>query len=335
MRTGAGLRVVFRAAAGPRIGFGHLVRVRALARAMGVELLVSLRGSVRTADAARCMGARLIQDERRLLARTTGARVVVVDDPSMRHAAAWVRRARRLGVPVATVHDLGLGYVHSDLAIDGSVRPHEAMRAARGDLSGPAYAILDPRVERWRNRRDEVVEPGRVLIALGGGEHVLTQAAGLAAALARRHPGVRIRVAAGFTRRELPTLPVGEWITVRDGLAEELARCDVALLAGGVSLYEACALGVPGVALALTPAQTLTIRAIAAAGAVIDGGLASRRHADPSRVARLVGQLLTNGRTRRRVSAAGRLLVDGRGVYRVADRIRGLAGCSVKGRHAA
>lgn len=332
---GTGLTVLFRAAAGPRIGFGHLVRCRALARAMGVEPLVSLRGTSRTAEAARRLGATLIHDERRVLARATGPRVLVVDDPSVRHATAWVRRARRLGVPVATVHDLGLGFVRSDLAIDGSVRPHQAMRGGRGDLSGPAYAILDPRVERWRTRRDQIVEPGRVLIALGGGAHVLTQAAGLAAAIARRHPGLRIRVAAGFTHRERPALPVGEWVTVRDGLAEELARCCVALLAGGVSLYEACALGVPGVALAQTPAQTLTIRAIAAAGAVVDGGLVGRRNSDPSRVARLVGQLLTDGRACRRISAAGRVLVDGRGVHRVAARLTGLADQPAGGRHAA
>ena len=38
------LRILFRAAAGPRRGFGHLVRCRSLARALGVRPLVALRG---------------------------------------------------------------------------------------------------------------------------------------------------------------------------------------------------------------------------------------------------------------------------------------------------
>ena len=40
--------VVFRVAAGPRLGFGHLVRCRAIARALGVEPRVSIRGTAAT-----------------------------------------------------------------------------------------------------------------------------------------------------------------------------------------------------------------------------------------------------------------------------------------------
>ena len=38
------LRILFRAPAGPRRGFGHLVRCRSLARALGVRPLIALRG---------------------------------------------------------------------------------------------------------------------------------------------------------------------------------------------------------------------------------------------------------------------------------------------------
>jgi spore coat polysaccharide biosynthesis predicted glycosyltransferase SpsG len=325
------LRVLFRAAAGPRLGFGHLVRCRSLARALGVEALVSLRGNARTLDAARRLGLTVVPDGVR-----PDADILVVDDPSAAHAARWVRRARRAHLPVATVHDLGLGYVRSDLGIDASVRPHRAMRGQAGHLCGPSYAILDPQIEQWRDRRRDVVEPDRVLIALGGGGQVLAQAANLAQAIAMRHPGLHIRVAAGFAGGgALPPLTAGQWIVVRDGLAEELARCGVALLAGGVSLYEACALGVPGVAVALTPAQGLTIRAVAGAGAVLDGGRAGRQRATAGRVAALLGLLLDRGRTRRRLSAAGRALVDGRGASRVAERLRRLASGPAGARHAA
>lgn len=329
------LRVLFRAAAGPRLGFGHLVRCRSLARALGVEPLVSLRGTARTLDAARRLGLTIVDGERAAFVHA-GADLLVVDDPSVTEAGRWVRGARRAHVPVATVHDLGLGYVRADLGIDGSVHPHRAMRRRPNSLCGPSYTILDPQIEVWRHCRRDVVEPDRLLIALGGGAHVLAQAAHLAQSIAVRNPGVRIRVAAGFAGgNALPRLAAGEWVVVRDGLAEELAHSGVALLAGGVGLYEACALGVPAVAVALTPAQGLTIRAVAGTGAALDGGRADRRQGTADRVAALLGRLLDDSRTRRRLSAAGRTLVDGRGAHRVAARLRTLAADRPGARHAA
>ncbi|MGC4086025.1 MAG: hypothetical protein QM736_28845 [Vicinamibacterales bacterium] len=75
------------------------------------------------------------------LAAASGApHVVVVDDPLEPEAARWVGRARSLGVPVATLHDLGLGCVASDLAIDGSIEQGDPRVA----LGGPMYAGTRP-----------------------------------------------------------------------------------------------------------------------------------------------------------------------------------------------
>lgn len=318
------MRVLFRAAAGPRLGFGHLVRCRSLARALGVPTCVSLRGTARTRDAAVRLRCTLVDDGTRALAADGRPCVLVVDDPSADHADVWVQAARRHGVPVATVHDLGLGYIESDLVIDGSVRPGGAVRGGR-DIRGAAYAMLAPEIVRWRERRRSLREERRVLIALGGGGHVLTLAARLSESLAAAQPGLRIRVAAGFTDTgRLPVLRHGEWVSAADGLGEELSRATVALVAGGVTLYEACAIGTPAVACALTRAQGLTIRAMADAGAVLDGGSAANtRHV--ARLGAHVAHILRDERCQRRVAAAGRLLVDGRGIFRVADRLRELA----------
>ena len=329
------LRILFRAAAGPRLGFGHLVRCRSLARALGVEPLVSLRATARTRGAAVDLGCRLADDGTSALQSADRPCVLVVDDPSAEHAEAWVNRARRLGVPVATVHDLGLGYIPSDLGIDGSVRPHRHMRGRTGDLRGPAYAMLDPAIVQWRDRRSDLHEPDRVLVALGGGQHVFTLAGRLSATVALARPRVRLRIATGFTdTNQLPALPHGEWVAAPNGLGDELARAAVALVAGGVTLYEACAIGTPTVATALTSAQGLTIRAMADAGATYDVGAAANI-STLDRMAGAVSHLLDDGRAQARMAAAGRALVDGRGIFRVADRIRALAAWGREGRHAA
>ena len=90
----------------------------------------------------------------------------------------------------------------------------------------------------------------------------------------------------------------------------------------------------PTVATALTSAQGLTIRAMADAGATYDVGAAANiRTLD--RMAGAVSHLLDDGRAQARMAAAGQALVDGRGIFRVADRIRALAVWGREGRHAA
>ena len=70
--------------------------------------LVAVRGTAATRRRAAAGGWRVVdvQDDDDL--RRLDPRVLVVDDPSAAAVRAWVRRARRAGVPVATVHDLGI-----------------------------------------------------------------------------------------------------------------------------------------------------------------------------------------------------------------------------------
>jgi UDP-2,4-diacetamido-2,4,6-trideoxy-beta-L-altropyranose hydrolase len=333
MPAAARFRVIFAAAAGPTIGYGHLVRCRSLARALGVEPLISLRATVATRRRAAAAGWRLAAVRNDDDLRRLDPDVLVVDDPSITAVRTWVRRARRVGVPVATIHDLGIAAIDSDLVIDGSVQPPRGVDGRFGSLRGLLYTILDPRV---RTARERMMRPGRrrVLVALGGGRRSAI-AARLARAIAARAGDVDIRVASGFTAgRRVPALRTGTWIDAHGGLAEELSSASMAVLAGGVTLYEACALGVPSVAVALTSAQHVTIRALARRGATVDAGsVAAEETFD--RVARAVERLLGDPASRRHMATVGRRLVDGRGAARVAARLRQLPSVAGKIGHVA
>lgn len=333
IRPGA---ILFRVAAGPRIGFGHLVRCRSLARVLGVEPLIAVRGGGPARMRAATLGAIVIDVDGADGIRALAPSLVVIDDPSHTHAAAWLALARRAGVAVASIHDLGLARIPSDLIIDGSVAPGHRPSGSRW-LAGPAYAVLDPSVERARCRPRRP-QPRRLLLALGGGRHVLDAAAGLSAAMHGRVPGVELRVARGFAAA--PTLPVlegGRWIEAPNGLAVELAEASVAVLAGGVTLYEACALGVPVVAVAVTAAQRRTIRALARHGAVLDGGRWPLGNRGCRRVAALAAHLMSDREAAGRLARTARRLVDGRGARRVAAQLLALAADrrGRGGRHAA
>jgi spore coat polysaccharide biosynthesis predicted glycosyltransferase SpsG len=176
--------------------------------------------------------------------------------------------------------------------------------------------------------------PGRVVIALGGGAHVRRFARALVSAIARRAPGATVVVAAGFSRGPRPALPArARWIDA-NGLAAELARASVAVLGGGVTLYEASVSGTPVVALAVTRAQQQTVRAFARRGAAIDAGRAGTT-GFATRVAAGVARLLAFESQARVMGTQAHKLVDGRGAERVAIRLATLADRMEESSHAA
>lgn len=315
------MRPLFRVAAGPTLGFGHLMRCRSLSRALGVPAAVSIRGSKETMAAAVARGFDVVPGGLSALRGDQAPDVLVVDDPLEEEAARWVRRARQLKLPVATLHDLGLGYVDSDLAVDGSIDQGDHRGAVA--LAGPLFAVLDPSIAVARERQ----APARagVLIALGGGAHVHQWGETLAHAVLVRRPDATIRIVQGFSRTAVrANHPNVTWVSAPDGLADELHRAAVAVVAGGVTLYEAAALATPAVAIAVVPAQQLTIRGFARRGAAIDAGIAT----DPSAFAHAadaVADLLSHPGHATRLGGTASHLIDGRGVFRVADAVRQLA----------
>ena len=311
---------VFRVAAGPRIGFGHLLRARALARAIGQRPIVSVRGGAMARAAARALGCTLVDGSSGALGL---ADVLIVDDPSAPHGAPWVRSAHEAGVPSVAVHDAGIGVRRADLVVDGSVAAPSASRRDR-TLTGPSFCILDPRLLQVRRlpRGDRRRRRTVVLISLGGGEQVRRHAACVVAEIARVSPNGSIRVATGMTHGPLPPLPHGRWVARRNGLGRELQRADIAVVAGGVTLYEACAIGTPVVATAVVPAQRAAIAGFVDAGAALDGGrIGTMPRAAARQVATLVAALVEDAAVRRQLSANGRRLVDGHGAARVARQI--------------
>ena len=326
MPASADLRVLFRAPAGPRRGFGHLVRCRSLARALGVAPLIARArrrprprgGAARSAvDVVAGFGARGHRGASRPTSSSWTTR-------SPRTPGAGSPCARRAGCRVVTVHDLGLGACDGDLVVDGSVVPRAraARRAAVARLRGPRFAILDPAFAAARRAQRRDLTP-RVLIALGGGPR-----AALAYAIAtRRAAPDAVGRGSGSPAASPHGLRIGRSRPRSPGPARSTGwpgagACDVAVVGGGVSLYEACARGVAAVAVPVVVPQRPTVRGFVAQQA------APRRVGRASDADGVAREWCTccAGRSSAACSRPrGRRLVDGRGAIRVADAIRQLA----------
>jgi spore coat polysaccharide biosynthesis predicted glycosyltransferase SpsG len=320
--------VLFVAAAGRGIGFGHLVRCGVLAETLGVAREMVLRGRAEALAAAMRFGWTVHRG--RNLASVIAPDLIVVDDPSPRRRQQWITAARRAHLPVAAVVDGDpQGTDGADLVVDGSVMAPHASRLRR--CSGPSFAVLSPRVEA-RRAKSVVRNASRVIVTLGGGAHVRRLGVRIATAIRMASPEVRVDVVAGFTAGPVESLPEGcRWIHAPGGLVEDLATAGIAVVGGGVTLYEACALRTPIVALPVVSAQRRAIAAFASAGAVLA--------VDPpsaERVADAVARLLRDERRAAARAARAARLVDGGGAKRVADRLRTLVRIhSGDSRHAA
>jgi spore coat polysaccharide biosynthesis predicted glycosyltransferase SpsG len=323
------LRVLFCAAAGPGRGFGHLMRCRTLARTLGTKPLVALRGSRQTARVARKIGL-VVSPTKPATLSGRDVDLVVIDDPDARHARAWVRAARRAGIPAATVRDAGLTRVASDLSIDGSAVPLPATH--RADLQGVAFATVDPGIAAARLRpaiaaarpRRTTRSSNLVVVTLGGGRHVRQQGVAVARAIRELSPGARVQIIQGFGARSQSRLPQGcTWVRAPRGLTRVLARASVAVVAGGITMYEACALGTPVVVLPVVQAQRPAARALEVQGAVVDAAGGPQAEA-VARAAALTSLLLARPLVAVRLGARAAAVVDGQGAGRVCQHLRAL-----------
>jgi spore coat polysaccharide biosynthesis predicted glycosyltransferase SpsG len=164
------------------------------------------------------------------------------------------------------------------------------------------------------------VQARRVLIALGGGPRVRLAGA-IAEAIVAAEPNAEVRIASGFVVAPRPASSKVVWIGASRGLAAELAEASTAVVGGGVSLYEACALGVPTVGVPVVRAQAPTVRAFGRRGAVI----AAPFGASPRHVANRAVSLLRDRALQRSLARRARALVDGRGASRAAATVVALA----------
>ena len=334
MMKGSASSVVFRVAGGPRLGFGHIVRALSLSKAMQVAPRMSVRGTAETKKVAHRLGAWVKEQSLAGVLAKGDVRLLVIDDPDTQAATDALALARRHGAMVASVHDLGLAPIASDLAIDGSLAVIRKVWPATDALLGPRYAVLDPSLltagpSVGQSMRSQSEGRLRVLVSLGGGPRI-TAGLRIARAIAEASPDTWVTLAAGFSARTLATKhPRVRLLESPSWLRSELARVDVAVLAGGVTLYEAALLGVPSVAIAVVPAQMPTIRAFERVGASIAAGwLPSRDRSAAERTrakaVQAVSALLADEDKRRAMAVQGQQQVDGRGALRVAAALKRL-----------
>jgi UDP-2,4-diacetamido-2,4,6-trideoxy-beta-L-altropyranose hydrolase len=246
-----------------------------------------------------------------------GAADVVVIDSYTATGSFLARLAARAPCTVL-IDDLADRPTPVDVVVNGGFHASRLIYRGKPDTSyllGPQYVLLDPAFAAPLSRASAGVVR-RVLVTLGGDapselfENVID-------AVGRAAPQAQLDVVVGpFTAWKAVNR---DRVRIHRGLSSLRARmlaADLAITAGGMTLYECLASGVPIVALAIADNQRPNVASLGAAGLLVDGR--------PSLEA-AIRRLIEDAELRTTMSRRGRDVVDGAGARRVASEIQRIA----------
>jgi spore coat polysaccharide biosynthesis predicted glycosyltransferase SpsG len=301
-------------------------------------------------------------------ARTTGdatasGRSVCVLD-KLDNYPETVLALRAAGAKVVLLDDYGPAQPEADLVINSLLAPlagnDEQFGRARL-LSGSKYIALSPGVTRLRgiaNALNKSLAAGPavhgqlsladataaapsgqvhgILVSGGGSGNTLVNTLALAALPYTAFDGL-VNVMPDpngrSERKQLGNFTVA-YHPAGPGFHDLLASSDLAIIAGGISLYEAAFLGIPAIVVPIAAHQLATAHKLAKAGTCVVAAapasdLAHLPLLDPAAF-RTVGmqlhELLADTNRRQMMSQAGQELLDGRGLMRTAAAILEMSG---------
>lgn len=343
--------IVFRCNASPAVGLGHLVRCRALAQELKRQgescVIVGPPKSYATAqdedfiedwiEVGEWMSAE--QDATRFaeIVRNQFACFAVLDD--YRVDADYQKLLSASGL-----HWLQFdGTAKKPLWADLIVNPSPAKRVAEYRnvvhnpasqlLLGPAYAVLRagfPPVDSLRPAGRPIE---KILVAFGGGDDRGGIEFALSSLIGNAPVDWRYVVISGGHNPRNPELT--GWVEAHgqgrvsllinpDNVAEIMADCDLAVMAGGTSIYEASSCLLPMVLIAIADNQIQQAKAWAVAGAALF--LGSLHEVDASQLSFAVSKLAAADALRHDLAVKAADLVDGKGAQRLASKIIELSG---------
>ena len=242
----------------------------------------------------------------------------IQDTPS-----AFIRKIRQNKKPVVSFEDLGEGRNHVDLLIDCNLGEENSVGLPVQTLFGYPYSVLAPEFETLHSKKRELngsIES--VLITLGGTDpHFLTSL--LADKLLQIQPNLSMTLLAGPGCKNIPALKdletQNETVKLLEStsqLAQTLFDHSAVFCAGGVTLHEAMAVGTPAFVINQVSHQVERADHAEKQGAAMNLGMAESWNES-----RLPEILESRPETLEKMSLAGKNLIDGKGLKRVADAI--------------
>lgn len=325
------------------IGYGHLMRCLALADEMKSQgFHVSMLSSEGRPDmrdgyvdaiqqwhtASEILGSPEDADALVALAKAIGASTLVLDFYDISASYPWA--LRRAGLHWLQFDGFADRPLWADWVVSMSpAADMERYLLQRRDektrlLLGPQYAILRPDFIACRRRGGDPGNAGRVLLSFGGGDDRGMTMFCLSALMA--DPDWQGEVVAVVGRANPHAERIAAWIGQHgegrvhihidaSDMAWLMAGCDMAVISGGMTSFEAAAMGLPSMMVCLADNQRANINAWSRLGVSVNLGDAGQLSEED--FVRDFSVLAGDKGRRSEMSRRGQEIVDGRGAERV------------------
>ena len=226
---------------------------------------------------------------------------------------------------IVSFEDLGSGRNHADILIDCNLAPSESKKLASNTraLFGPDYSALHPdfayynlRPRKFNSSFESALitmgatDPQELTLSLT--QLILNEKKNLKLTVLTGHKAVNSsqfdELASKFKSLNLSG-PVSN-------MAKTLWEHEVVVCSGGITLHEAVAVGTPAFVINQVEHQQVKARFVEKSGAAINLGLGNQYKKEKLR------ETLTWGKPAlESMSVKGKKLIDGRGIFRVAEAI--------------
>ncbi|MBU0630358.1 MAG: UDP-2,4-diacetamido-2,4,6-trideoxy-beta-L-altropyranose hydrolase [Candidatus Margulisbacteria bacterium] len=340
------MKVFFRVDASKNIGIGHLMRCLTLATALvekGVkvsficrELQGEVHGVVESkgikvhklpGKSAGALAAGGEETKNIMSNETSGPDWLVVDNYALDEN--WESQMRPYVKNIMVIDDLADRSHNCDVLLDQNYfenlenRYDGLVPVGCAKYLGPKYALLRKEflaVERKSPGQSDLV--GRVLISFGGADPTNETVKSLNALMKLEGFSPAIDVVIGVLN---PNKKAIEQLCANfpgavvhyqvNNIAQIMAKADIAIGSGGATTWERCYLGLPTITLVLAENQAKIATDLAAQNVIVNMGWHANVTSDGLALA--IKNLVSDSGKRRKMSAKGRLLVDGKGVERM------------------
>lgn len=241
----------------------------------------------------------------------------------------YIKTLRKNYNKVISFDDQGSGRNHVDLLVDSNLDLPGSLNTK--SLFGPKYILIDKRFSIFRNKKKLINEKiNKVVISMGG-----TDPGGIGTIItgfllkAEINFKIDLILGAGFDDKEVKPEDSklikknSSKCKVHKGLSdisEILYDADVVICAGGITLYEACAVGTPALVISQAKHQQKQATLVQSWGAAANLGM--WKESVLTKLLQTIHSL--DAVKRKEMSIAGKKMVDGEGLKRVVNEIEKL-----------
>jgi spore coat polysaccharide biosynthesis predicted glycosyltransferase SpsG len=318
------MRVAFRTEGNHRQGMGDVVGSLALATAFARRgddvLLIVSGGEAMQAIRAHGYPLAIVESPGQELDPLCAFEPHVVIVNKLQNDPAYLRSVRLFGSFVVTIDDAGPAAREADIAIN-------PLYHAPGALTDPGFVMLREEFRTAHAHGKAVREGVKTLLVLQGGSDTygFTPSIVRGIAAARSRAQCTVVIGRGFRHDAELASAVADVDLAVDvvrnppHISQLMAAADVAITAGGLSMFELCCVGTPSIVVCGELFEEETATRLEQAGAVRHLGFGG--HLSGADLARAFDALAADPSRRRAMSDRGRELVDGRGCERIVELV--------------